>query len=184
MQSQYPRGKGSSWDSVDEEALRLQEHTHLWTPGDTVTNRCQHNLWAIIQMQGGTGSQRWLEVTPRSSERHIFPFLWSRGSLLCLVFVKLWNEVLAVGVLLMPAVLGRIWLSSVFRIILPRCPYKHEHTARLENNSFPSKFLEKFCFFSGNICLGFFFFSASFITLSQKAPLSTRGSYSPKACGN
>lgn len=106
----------------------------------------------LCQKQDGTGSQWLLEVTPRSSKQHIFPFLWSRGSLLCLFFIKLWNELLAVGILLMPAVLRRIWLSSVFRIILLQCPYKHEHTAQLENNSFPLKFLEKFCFFSGNIC--------------------------------
>lgn len=77
------------------------------------------------------------EVAFLISKQYILPFMWSRKSLLCLIFIKLWNEVLAVGVSLMPAVFRRLCLSSVFQIMPLQCPHRQEHIAQMRQQLFP-----------------------------------------------
>lgn len=106
--SQDSRGEGSSWSHVDK-ASRLQAESFANFLCDVMSNDFQ--WWASAsQSMDHYSEARWgwkLVIHVREAARlitkqPIFP-LWSRKSLLCLIFIKLWNEVSAAGISLIPA---------------------------------------------------------------------------------
>lgn len=106
--SQDSRGEGSSWGHVDK-ASRLQAESFANFLCDVMSNDFQ--WWASAsQSMDHYSEARWgwkLVIHVREAARlitkqPIFP-LWSRKSLLCLIFIKLWNEVSAAGISLIPA---------------------------------------------------------------------------------
>lgn len=92
------------------------------------TLRCDEQLPSMMQRPLNPGPffrSRWvwklviqlLERAFLNLKQHISPFMWSKKSLFCLIFITLWNEVSAVGVTLMPA----CWGGSVSPVTLRLC---------------------------------------------------------------